>query len=97
MVGAEEYGRSYLPRRKIKRPRAAGAWSWAPKLILVIMFFLGVLVWIMWAYIRQMQLVWIPETDFWHRLGTCMKDVWYIPVIFWVAGVMLFILLEKKQ
>lgn len=86
-----------MPKRaRIKRPRAAGGWQWASKLILAIMFLLGLLVWVVWAYIRQMQLIWIPEEDIWHRLGTCMKDVWYVPVILWVTGVAFFVLLRKK-
>jgi hypothetical protein len=60
------------------------------------MFLLGLSVWVVWAYIRQMQLFWVPEADFWYRLGTCMKDVWYLPVIFWVTGAALFVLLERK-
>ena len=87
-----------MPRRaEIKKSRAAGIWSWVPKFVLMFMVIFGFLVWVVWAYVRQMQLFLIPETDFWYRLGTYMRESWYLPLVFWAVGVVSFILLEKRK
>jgi hypothetical protein len=43
-------------RAGVKKSLAAGIWSWVPEFILVFMIIFGFLVWVVWSYVRQMQL-----------------------------------------
>lgn len=86
-----------MSRTKIRRPqRKKSIEWWIPKLVFITVIICGFVVWVVWAYVCQMQRIWIPETTFWHRMGVCMGESWYTPLIFWAIGVISFILLEKK-
>jgi hypothetical protein len=85
-----------LGQAEIHGSRTAGVRLWVPKFVLTSMIIFGILIWVIWAYVRQAQLFWIPEADLWYRLGTCMGESWQIPLIFWAVGGVSFILLKKK-
>ncbi len=84
-----------MNRTKSRRPqRAKNVKWWIPRLVFIATL-CGFVAWIIWAYIRQKQLFWIPETTFWHRMSICMGEGGYIPLIFGVIGAISFTLLEK--
>lgn len=80
-----------------KNKRAKSISWWIPKIVFISIIICGILVWVVWSYIRQMQLYWIPEATFWYRLGVSMGEGWYIPLISGIIGVLSFILLEKVR
>jgi len=85
-----------MNRTKIRGHRRAKSVKWWIPRLVFIATLCGFVAWIVWAYVCQKQLVWIPETTFWHRMSVCMGESWYIPLIFGAIGVISFILLEKK-
>lgn len=80
----------------VKRPKA-GARSWIPKAALAFTIVFGSTVWLVLAYVRQRQLVWIPEAGLWYRIGVCMWESLYIPLVFVAVGLSSFVLLKKRQ
>ena len=85
-----------MNKEKIRPPQTKSVKWWIPKLVFITIIICGFLAWVVFAYVCQGQRIWIPETTFWQRMGVCMGEIWYIPLVFGAIGVTLFILLEKR-
>lgn len=66
-----------------------------PIIISVVVFVVGMIIWLFDAICLSKRFLWIPETSEWERILVSLSDLYYVPICTAAASVIFCVLFRK--